>query len=182
MQKPDFPIESEEWLDYGIAERVARHLQSSPLHVFSAYVLMSMPAALGDPNDSNSGLFMELTLLTDDQRGWLVLVAADREWDVEKELAEFVEEMRKEVSPSAPPCIVRAVEPGEVPAPGVLDLRNPADLRSRLEHEFEHHFAGRPPTNVEAFLEPFESYRYAVRNEAEIRAEMNQTTGGERSA
>ena len=173
MKKPDYPITSEEWLDYGLAERVARHLQASPLHVFFASVSMSVPAALGDPSDPHAALLVDLTMLTDGRRGWLVLVSAQDEWDAEAELTEFVEGLCEMVEgPSR--WVVRAARGHEPAVPGALDLRDAATVRERLEAEFERSFDGAPPAEVEPFLRPFEKFGYAVWDELAIRRQMNE--------
>lgn len=171
MRKPDYPIKSEEWLDYGISERVARHLRASPLHVFDAQVSSSVPAAIGDPDDPLTSISVEFTMLTDGRRGWLILVGAEEDWDVEVEMTELVQGMLG-ATEGQPKWVVRAVELYDPPAAGVLDLRDGSTRRARLEDEFARHFEGVAPTEVESILQPFEVY--ALRDELAIRKCMNQ--------
>lgn len=176
MQKPEnYPIESEAWLDYGLTEHVARHLQSSPLHVYGASVISAVPAPVGDPNDPLTSIMVDFTLVSDGRSGWLVLVSPQVEWDAEVEMSELVEgllEMGKVKDP--PKSVVRAANRYDRATPGALDLRDPNTVRARLEAEFERHFEGVAASSVEDFLQPFETFHYALRDELAIRREMNQ--------
>ena len=66
---------------------------------------------------------MELTLVSDGFRGWLVLTPAQDEWDAEIEVTELVDFICELVD-DPPKCVVRAVALSEPCAPGVLDLRD----------------------------------------------------------
>lgn len=173
MQKPDYPIRSAAWLDHGLSEHVARHLESSPLHVYGAHVVSAVPAAIGDPDDPLTSISVEFTMLTDGRRGWLVLVLAQDEWDAEVEMTELVEHLLEMVE-HPPKVVVRAVAPFAAPNSGAIDLRDPATVRARLEEEFARHFQGVSARPVEPFLRPFEACGYAPRDELTIRRAMNQ--------
>lgn len=172
MEKPSYPIESDPTYDYGISERIARACAGSALHVFSANVMTAAPPPLGDPDDPDAGIFVELAMLTDGRRGWLILVEAADQWDVEVELTEFVEVLRRTMS-APPTCVVRAVSSGETRA-DAIDLRDRGTLKARLEAEFARQFEGTPDTRVDRFLAPFQAFGYELRDELGIRRAMNQ--------
>lgn len=183
MQKPTQPILSEPFFDYGIAERVARRLERSPLHVVGAYVCMGAPAGFDSglpehlvemPGVGPVSMFEQLALVTDGRRGWLVLASPAKDWDVEVEYTDFIEQCRSSAA-DPPPCVVRAASFfREEPVRG-LDLRDVEAARAVLEAEYERCFASAEPANVDALLEVFRDFGYSVTDEAQLRDEMNET-------
>ncbi|MBX3272189.1 MAG: hypothetical protein KF729_18125 [Sandaracinaceae bacterium] len=172
MKKPDTPIQSDPAHDYGLSERAARALERSPLHVYDTTVLSSLPREIGDPDDPSASMLVELTLVTDGARGWLVLVDEQTEWDAERETAELVAHVVRDLD--APPrFVVRAASVSRPKRPGTLDVRDPRRARSLLEGELERALDGAPPTDVVAFLRPFRELGGSVRGEGQIRDQMN---------
>lgn len=168
MKKPRLAIESDPCLDYSLAERITRALEGSHLHVFDAFGFMSVPAAIGDPFDETMSMSVELTLLTDGRRGWLVLAAAQDEYDVEVEIGELVGEFLEEV-PGPLTCVVRAVAACSRLV-GALEI-----ARTPLEVEYERHFDGRSMVDHEPLLAAIRGCGWSVKDELEIRQDMNRS-------
>jgi len=174
MEKPDLPIESDPYLDYQLAERVVRYLEHSPLHVCAAEVLSGVPDGLPGAGDPYTSISVELTLVTDGRRGWLALVQAHADWDVEKEMTEWFGHVLEGVQ-GAPKCVVRAANRlGDRDFVGALRIRETDPSRERIEAEYERVFADAPPCRVGLLLTLFESYHYFVIDERGLREQMNQ--------
>ncbi len=177
MHKPSQPILSAPSSDVGIGTRVARRLEHSPLHVVRACVCMTAPAGLdtGFPDLPWAGqveMMLELALVTDAERGWLVLAPSTDEWDVETECGDFIDDCRSSIT-DPPPCVVRAASLCSEDRGG-LGLREIEGSRAVIEAEFEQQFAGRTPADVGALLRVFRNYGYYISDEAELRREMNE--------
>ncbi len=173
MIKPELPILSEEWMDYGLSQRVARFLERSHLHVCCAEVFSSVPEAIADADGPDTLLAVEFAMVTDGKRGWLVLTPCDPDYCAELEMTELVGGLLERTE--APPKVaVRAVNThGEGPATA-LDLRDDAAAGRIIEAEFEAHFEGADPCELESLLETFRRHHYLLLDELALRQEMNQ--------
>ncbi len=178
MKKPEEPIRSKPLLDCGIAQQVARRLERSRLHVYGAYVCMSAPPGLDDFPDGGPyagaevSMFHELALVTDGDRGWLVLTPPGDGWDAEPEITEFIADCLGGVE-DPPRCVVRAATCHAGPVVG-LDLRDAHACWAVLEAEYEGQLHGSEGANLDALLAVFRASGYAVQDEARLRAEMNE--------
>ncbi|MEQ8886539.1 MAG: hypothetical protein RID93_02800 [Sandaracinaceae bacterium] len=173
MKKPELSIQSDPSLDYGLSERVARYLEGSPLHVYAADVLSGVPDGLEGAGNPHASIVVELTLVTDGRRGWLVLVQAADEWDVEVEMTEWFEHVLEGVE--APPrCVIRAANRNREDHDGALELREAEAARARIEAEYQRCFADALPCRLDLLLTLFEAFHYHVLDERGLRAQMNQ--------
>ena len=173
MKKPtSCPIAPASNLDYDIAERTVRQLQESYLHVCSASVATAMPEAIGDPHDMLTSLLVDLTLITDGRRGWLVLVHEVEEYDAAVEIDDMLTSLLAEFGSTTDFVTRRAAMHRSTMArarPGTLDLRDPSTVRATLEAAYEAAFAPASATDVEAFLPPFRMYGFALWDELALR-------------
>jgi len=132
---------------------------------------MSMPAAIGDPFDDTLSIVVELALLTDGRRGWLVLACADDEYDAEVEITELVSHLLEGV-PEPPRWAVRAVATSSRRR-GALELSG-----ASFEAEYERRFGdGRPSGDLEPLLASIRACGWSLRGEGAIRREMNGAVG-----
>ena len=179
MQKPSIAITSNTDWDYDLIERVTRALEHSPLHVRAVLGQVSVPAELGgDPRDPYSALGFDMALITDLQRGWLVLTQADEEYDWTSTIDDVLGEM---VQGDSAPWVGRTALSfvSEPPVATALDLR--CDAQARIEAEFERHFgeASRLPTKLfSAFDAGFAEFGFSVMEEVELRRKMNEPFEG----
>ena len=180
MEKPTQAITSHADWDYELLEHVARGLEHSALHVAGALTFVAVPKEIGgDPDDELSSVGLNLALVTDFARGWLVLVAADEECDWGQVAGELIDELLAEVgavSP-APHVALGANSYGRVElVAGALDLR--AERSSRIEEAFEAHFADCPPLDPDAFKwmhAAMAACNFGWLTEADLREMMNES-------
>lgn len=183
MKKPTEAITSHPDWDYELLEHVTRGLEHSVLHVAGALTSVRVPEEIGgDPDDDLCSLLLNLTLVTDFERGWFVLVAADEACDWGQVAGELIDELLAEVGAVSPAPHVaqgansyRSVEL----VAGALDLR--VDRRRRIEEAFEAHFADCPPLGPDAFewmRAVMTACNYSWLTEADLRETMNESPEG----
>lgn len=179
MDKPTEPeLSINGSLDYDLAERVVRQMQGSAHVVCSAHVVTSLPPPLatGTPEDELAGIFVDLALITDGRRGWLVLVDAVPEYDEALEITEFLDDVMQ--GAGARHAVVRGAtmhdsmmsELSAAMRADILDLRDTTRVREVVERAYEDAFGPRPEAiEHDELLARFRSLGYAVRLERELR-------------
>ena len=187
MQKPiDIPLSTDGRFDLDLTERVARQLQSSVLHVYEALTTSALPAALcaGLARDARAAIdvplrTVPLTMVTDGQRGWLILSTEDEEYDVEEEFTDLVDSIALG-SASRSEFILHGVVLSEDDA-GVrrrsIRLTDPSRVRAEVEGAYEVAFAGTGAIDHDAFLSAFSACGFPLKDEREIRRFLLEIPG-----
>jgi hypothetical protein len=175
MQKPtDCPVPTDSTYDYDIAERAVRQLQESELHVHWTMVMSSLPDALltGRPEDACSGIMVDMTLLTDGRRGFLVLVHEVPEYDAEREFTELLASMVPSDAFVVRAANLSTLDPCELPR--TVRLTDPSRVREEVERAYEEAFAGGATIDHRAFLAAFDPYGCPVHDERWLRRRILQ--------
>ncbi len=172
MKKPtDIRINANFHDEQELAERRARKLQDSHLHVFSVWASLGDPTA---PNQPGACWLVPLALLTDGVRGFLVLAAEWREEDLD--VIDEVSAFLRSCSPNAQPgreFVVQTgamypVHLGDIWRERTLDLTTPSGVRARLEAAYERAFPLFTPVDHDGFLANLKPSA-AVQNEEDLR-------------
>jgi hypothetical protein len=171
--KPDARIAAPSHDDVDQEERVTRAMQDSGLHLCASNLAMGLPPELKEGEYAHLGpgavqLHLDCTFVTDGVRGWMVLVAADDDYDVEAEVSECFEGLLPGHQASGQ-LVVRATYRWRRPPYRALCIGLPCETRLRIEAEYTRRLFRGPPTDHQALLSACRGMGYTVRDERAMR-------------